>query len=60
VQAFWERLDVEFRTELLAHLRDGVVPALAGRAVARRKRRRRGGQVAEEFSDEGGEWLAGS
>jgi len=60
VQALRERLDVEFRMQLLAHLGDGVVPALAGRAVARRKRRRGGGQVAEELGDEGGEGLAGS
>jgi hypothetical protein len=59
VQAVGQDLDAEFRTELLAHPGDGVVPALVGRASARRKRQRGGGLVAEELGDEGGEWLAG-
>jgi hypothetical protein len=49
VQALRERLDVEFRAQLFAHLGDGVLPGLAGRVVVRQERRRGGGLVAEEL-----------
>ena len=43
VQAVGQDFDLEFRAQLLAHLGDGVVPALVGRASPCRKRQRGGG-----------------
>ena len=59
VLALREYVDAQFRAELLADVRHGVVPALVARVVARRNLRRGGWLVAIELGDEGGEWFAG-
>jgi hypothetical protein len=58
VQALGQRLDAEFRTQLLAHLGDGILPALVGRATVSSGLRCGGGLSAKELGNEGGEWLA--
>ena len=57
--ALWQDLDAQFRAELLAHVRNGLLPALASGAEASRGLERRGGWVAEELGDEFVEALAG-
>lgn len=59
MQALREDLDAQFRVELLAHLCDDILPALAGSAAVSRGLGHGGGLVAEEFGDEVGEPLAG-
>jgi hypothetical protein len=60
VQAVGQDLDAEYGTSLLAHLRDGVVPALTGRAVARGEWPCGSGLVAEALGKQCDERLAGS
>ena len=59
VQAIGQDLDAEFRTQLLAYLGDGVLPALSAVGLLAGSGDAGVDWSPKQLGDEGGEWLAG-